>query len=545
MSAADPDGRGVPVDRVVLAVLALTALALAARVVDLGARTLHWDEARVGYWSLRTLSTGAFEYRPVAGGPLLYHAQRTVFATLGATDTTARLAVAVVGGCSPLAALLFRPRLDDAETVALAGLLAVSPVLLYFGRFLRGDVPLAVFALVAVGATVRVVDGDRSYRYLGAIALGLALSASGFAVAYLVCWLVAAGFTVDQRRLVGDGPSVRARLASAGDRVADGLPAAVGPLAALLAVWVLAYAPRSRTGADLWTPATAPAAVEAALLEAPRSFYTVRVLGRQGRGHELLPYLQAHVETLLGASLAVVALAAIGFLADRYGRGPSRSLVAFGGYWAAVSVFVFPVVAEESGPWLTVHTVVPALLPAAAAVGTLVRYVARSLDRDDAVDAAVGLLLLMAVGGQMGATVAGAAYGPTTAANPLVHDAQPGDDLDPFVADVSAAIEGNEGVEVLFYGSTFVPAGDTGTDRPPVGSAFGNRLPLSWYLERLGADTEGVRDPEALSEMGETPPVVIADRSQRPTLDARLPNHEASVYRLSLWNRDVVVYVRR
>ncbi|MFB6256868.1 MAG: hypothetical protein ABEH58_09130, partial [Haloplanus sp.] len=39
--------------RTLRAVLATTALALAVRLVGLGARIFHWDEGRVGYWILR------------------------------------------------------------------------------------------------------------------------------------------------------------------------------------------------------------------------------------------------------------------------------------------------------------------------------------------------------------------------------------------------------------------------------------------------------------------------------------------------------------
>jgi uncharacterized protein (TIGR03663 family) len=551
MSAAEPFDGAVRIDRVALAVLALAVAALAARLVGLGARPFHWDEARVGYWTLRFLDAGTFEYRPVAGGPFLYVVDRTVLALVGATDAAARAAVAVVGGLAPLVALLFRRapdadgvaryRLGDAETVALAALLAVSPVLLYYGRFLRGDVPLAVFSLLAVGCAVRVLDGDAPhYRSLGAAALALAVASSGFVVGYVGCWLTAASLTVDQRRLVGKGASARGALERAAGRLCGSPRSALGALGVFLAVHVFFYAPR--VGGSI-RPSLST--VGAAVLGAARKFYGVRVVGRrQGGEHELLPYLSAHAETLLAASGVVLALALVGFLVDRYGRGPSRPVVAFHAYWAGASLLVVPVVAEESAAWLAVHTVAPALVPAAAAVGLLVRYGARALDRPDATAVAVAGVLGLALVGQVGVAVAGTAYGPTTTANPLVHHAQPAGDLDPLVADVSVAIEDNRGTDVLFYGPTFVPAGPDGADadRPPVSDTWGNRLPLSWYLERMGAETAGVRDLEGL-EATATPPVVIADASQRSTLAPRLDGYEASTYRLSLWDREVVVFV--
>ncbi|MFB6196293.1 MAG: flippase activity-associated protein Agl23 [Haloplanus sp.] len=541
-AAASSDGSGRRVDRVALAVVAVTVLALVARLVGLGSRPFHWSEARVGYWSLRFLDTGAFEYRPVAGGPLLYVLDRHVFALVGATDATARGIVATVGGAAPLLALLFRSRLDDIETVAFAVLLAASPALLYYGRFLRGDLPLAVFGLAVVGCTLRILDGARArYRYAGAAALGLAVAASGFVVGYLLCWLIAAVLTLDQRRLVGEGAVVRRQLEAAADRLRGSTRSALGAVAVFLVVHFYFYAPR--TGGTI-RPTVAT--VRAAFFGAVRKFYGVRVVGRrQGGEHPLLPYLSAHVETLIGASAVVLALALVGFLVDRYGRGPTRPVVAFHAYWAGASLIVFPVITEESAAWLTVHTVAPALVPAAAAVGLLGRYAARAMDRDDAVGVAVAALIGLAIAGQLGVAVAGTVYGPTAPSNPLVHHAQPADDLDPFVADVSAAIEGNDGTDVLFYGSTFVPVDGGTPESPPVSVAWGNRLPLPWYLERLNAETDGVRDVETLSAMETVPPVVIADAEQRSTLAPRLEGYEASTYRLSLWNRKVVVFVRR
>jgi uncharacterized protein (TIGR03663 family) len=557
MSAAAPSDGRRRLDGVVVAVVAITVLALAARFVGLGSRPFHWDEARVGYWSLRFLDTGTHAYRPVAGGPFLYVVERYVLGAAGATDAAARAVMVVIGGCSPLAALLFRRppsaapvatpryRLSDAETVGMAGLLAVSPVLLYYGRFLRGDLPLATFGLIVVGCAVRILDAERDadarpYRYLGAAALALAVATSGFVVGYLVCWLLAAALTVDQRRLVGTGREARPSLGAALTRLRGSARSALGAVAVLLAVHLFFYAPRA-DGSIRPSLST----VEAAFLGAPRAFYGVRVVGRrQGGEHQLLPYLSAHVETLLAASAVVVALATVGFLVDRYGRGATRPVVAFHAYWAGASLLVFPVISEESAAWLTVHTVAPAVVPAAAALGLLVGYASRALSRDDAARVAVAALVALAVAGQLGVAVMGTAYGPTTTENPLAHHAQPGDDLDPLVADVSAAIEGNDGADVLFYGPEFVPTYDDTPARPPVSDTWGNRLPLPWYLERIGAETGGVHDEAGLDALESRPPVVVAAATRQPELSGQLEGYESSRYRLSLWNREIVVFVR-
>lgn len=537
------DGR----DRVVVAVGAVALLALAARLVALGGRTFHWDEARVGYWALRFLETGAFEYRPVAGGPFLYVVDRHVFALLPETDSTARLIVALVGGLLPLAALLFRSRLRDGEVVALAAILAADPLLLYYSRFLRGDVPLAAFALVAVGSTVRAWDtGRRRFVYLGAAAAALALTTSGFVVGYLVCLLAAAGLTFDHHRLLSDPAGARAVLARGAVRLRGASTTLARAFLLAFVVVLYFYAPRTGggDGPGLWKPTTFPAVLEAAFTGSAAKFYGVRVLARRYEGaHSLVPYVVDYASLLLEVALPVLLLAVAAFLRDRYRAGGPRPLVAFFGYWGFGALFVFPVVTELNAPWVGVHAVAPLSVPAAVGLASVVRFGHRAFARDDAERVAAAALVVFAVGSGAVAVVAADVYAPPAAGSPLVHYAQPADDLDPMLDEAAAAIEGNEGTDVLFYGERFHAANEAGNARPPVADAWGNRLPLPWYFERMGARTASVSGPERLSALAETPPVVVADASARGDLDARLDGYGRSEYRLALWNRAVVVYV--
>jgi uncharacterized protein (TIGR03663 family) len=542
MPADGPASSDRALDRVTLAVAALAALALLARLVGLGSRPFHWDEARVGYWTLRYLETGSFSYRPVAGGPFLYVVNRWVFALLGATDATARLAVALTGGLLPLAALLFRERLDDAETVVLGAFLAANPLLLYYSRFLRGDLPLAAFALIASGSFLRAADGDRRFLYLGAVASGLALTTSGFVVGYLVCWAVAGLLVFDHQRLLGAGDAATGRVRAAVDRAADWATPAARVLLIVVGIFVAFYAPRGAE-VSLARPGTWMYALDTALFGSVEKFYGVRVVLRaREAAHPLLPFVADTIGLLAYAALPTAVLAVGAFLRDRYSVGGPRPVVAFHAYWGFTGLLVFPVITELHTPWMLVHVVAPLLVPAAVGATALIRYGTRAARRDDAGRAVAASLILVAAAGQFGAVAASDVYGATDPQNRLVQYGQPADDLDGFYRDVSGAIEGNEGVDVLFLGDRFYMLDESEADAPPVSDDWGERLPLSWYLERAGATTASTMSLSSYG--GDIPPVVVADAGQRGALASQLEGYEATEYELALWDREVVVFVR-
>jgi uncharacterized protein (TIGR03663 family) len=537
------DRAGVRLDRVGAAVVAIAALALLARLVALGGRSFHWDEGRVGYWTLRYAATGAFEYRPVAGGPFLYHATRWLFAVLPPTDAVARLVPALLGGLLPLVALLYRRRLGEAETVAVAAFLAVDPLLVYYSRFLRGDVPLAAFALVAVALAVRAADtGRRAHVVLAAVAAALAVTTSGFAVVTLGCVLVAGLLVFDQHSIVGR-PGERVRTAL--DRVDGAVRTALSAAVAAVAVLLVFYAPRAGdgSGSGLWRPTTFPAVVEATFVGSVRKFYGVRLATRYADGatHELIPYAVDLVGVLLGAALALAAFAVVGFLRDRYADGGPRPVVAFHAYWAGAAMVALPIATEVPAPWVAVHVAAPLAIPAGAGVGALVGVFRRAVAREDAaVVAACGLVALAAVA-QVGAVTADEVYGPPGADDTLVQYAQP-EDLDPLLENVTAAADGTAGPDVLFFGAELALVDESAASRPPVPESWGNRLPLPWYFERAGLETASATGETGLN--ASDAPVIVTRPAERSGVAQRRPGYTVYEYDLSLWDRTVVVFVR-
>ncbi len=528
-------------DRVTVAVLVATFLAVLGRLLWLGDRPFHWDEARSGYWALRSVETGAFEYRPVAGGPLVAHLARWALHLGTPTDFLTRLPFAVLTGLLPAVALVFRDRLRDDETIALALLLGFTPLVFHYGRFLRGDVLAAGAALAAVGLAARWTRTDRNrWLYAAVVAIAVALSASAFAVATGVLVLTAGALTFDHRRVLG-----RTDVSAAVTRADAWLRERATPLArsafVLLGVWGVLFAPR---GSDV---AGDPIGFLLATYREPvRSFLAVRVAGREGT--EFLPFVTDAMGTLLATSVVLLVLGVVGFLADRYASLPAvaepRPIVALAGFWAGLGLIGYPVVAEVQAPWTLVHALVPMSLPGAVALAAIYRYGRRALDRDDGARAATALLVLAAVVAGAGIVALDGVYGPSDPSNELAHYGQPASDLEPLWTERAADALAAGDARVVYVGERYALSDEDAVARPPIPDAgdreaFGERLPLPWYVERTDASVESVSDPAEIE--GDPAVLIVAPEHEAAAAD-RYPDYEAEPVELALWNRGAILF---
>ncbi|WP_254543666.1 flippase activity-associated protein Agl23 [Halomarina pelagica] len=592
--------------RASLAVAAVALLALAARLLLLGDRVAHWDEARVGYWILDYARTGSYEYRPIIHGPFYHHVNAVVFSVLGPTDAAMRLVPAVVGGLLPLSALLLRERLRGGEQVALALFLAANPVLLYYTRFMRGDPLVGAFMFVAFGLFVRYLD-TRAYRYVLA---GVAFVALGFTVkenapVYLLCWVGAAAVVayfelfaaarrgesvsgvverwlgLDRRRAVWRAALDRAR---AGDdqrtdddrrtdddaprsnddprTIEDGgsprgarralapLAVAAAAVAEFLAIVVFFYAPRSGDpdelglGNALGDPAMWGPVVEAATLGSWRSFVEIWIDG-SATEHGYLPYLGDYLLTLAFGAAMLCLFAVVGFLAESFAEERPRGLVLGTFAWGVASVLGYPVITDIKAPWATVHAVLPLAVPAAVGVALVYRWGRAAFASNDRLGVGVAATVLLLVSAQVGAMGATAVYlHPQSPENELVQYAQPAADLHPTLADVERAAATTEGTDVLVYGERYVDEHPSRSSayRPACVKWF-ELLPLPWYFERGDVAVSCARTPAELDAMAERPPVVVADAGERTELRARFPGYEARTGKLRTTDSEVLFLV--
>ena len=569
-----------PRDRTVGAVAGLTLLSLALRLIDLGGRTAHWDEGRVAYWILEYGATGTLFYRPIVHGPLLKLVNAPLFGLFGATDFAMRLFPALVGGLLPLAALAFRHRLRDAAVVALAGLLALDPALVYYSRFMRNDILTAAFCFIAVAAVVRAVDfDDGRYLPVAALALALGFGAKENALAYVFAFVGAAGLLGGHRlvfaRYEGRSPvAASKRLFRWGyDGTRRHARALVGSVAAFLAAIVWIYAPRgsvpsegtyysSCSGYDpvvgIEAAPTLGEALANPLLLARLVWFTVGSTAElyacqwiTPRTDDPNPYVEflAELAGITGeASAALVGLAVVGFGVALYRPGLPDDLVSLSFYWGVASLVGYPLITDIGGAaWLVVHIVLPLSIP--AAVGAAALY---GLSRDAWIDGdTASAALSVAVAALLVGSVLWTGYTtsfaqPTADENPLVQYAQPSDELTATLADVRTLADEGDGTDVVIAGENLSnPTSGGELDRRPNCADWFEILPLPWYFEAGEIEADCAPDGAALEgSLDGDPPVIVAAEADASLVDDRIDDrYDRRVHTMRSTDTPYVYYV--
>jgi uncharacterized protein (TIGR03663 family) len=142
----------------------ILVLAILTRFVDLGARVVSHDESLHTYYSWRLETAGDFQHTPLMHGPILFHVTALMYALFGDNDFSARIYPAALGVIMVMMPLLFRRWLGRWGALLAAVGLLLSPLLMYYNRYIREDTPSFVSAMFMAYAIFMYLDGPEHLR---------------------------------------------------------------------------------------------------------------------------------------------------------------------------------------------------------------------------------------------------------------------------------------------------------------------------------------------------------------------------------------------
>lgn len=185
----------IPLDREMVAFLALTLIAGVLRFWDLGSRMLHHDESLHAVYSYYLYIGKGYVHDPMMHGPFLFELNALVYFLLGATDATARVAPALIGTILVGLPYFLRDRLGRTGAIITAVFLAISPTILYYSRFIRHDIYQIFFMMLLVISVFRYLSDRKDlWLYVAAVTTSLAFADkedSYFLLAIVLVFLVA------------------------------------------------------------------------------------------------------------------------------------------------------------------------------------------------------------------------------------------------------------------------------------------------------------------------------------------------------------------
>ena len=302
--------------------LLLALVAAAMRLWELDGRTMHYDEAIHLHFAWKLAHGMEFVHSPWMHGPLQIELVALALKFLGDTDFLARLPYALFGVTLVVVPYFMRGLIGDKGAVCAAIILAFSPSLLYFSRFGRNDILMAVWAALLLIMLWRFSVTNRRSHLVGAAIIAALMLATKETAYFVILFFGVAALALGWRQLL-DFVRRRQKLSDANGAAGFFVLLATLTLPQAAAVIALAQSPFGLTLAAHDTGSTG--ATGAPVWEAP--FVT-------------LPLWATPMWLHAAAALALIGLA-LAFVA---GFWRIRSVVDF----AAVAVAVLSTVAAVS-----------------------------------------------------------------------------------------------------------------------------------------------------------------------------------------------------
>ncbi len=179
-------------EKVVWIILLFFAATL--RLYDLGARVISHDESLHTYYAWELSQGRGFEHTPLMHGPLQFHVVAFTYFLFGDSDFTSRIPSAVFGIVAIALFWYFRDVLGRVGALVGAGLMTISPMMLYYSRYVRNESLVVVWVLIMLIAIVKYFD-NKHPKWLYVLAGAMALNHATKEVAFLydAVWMLFLG----------------------------------------------------------------------------------------------------------------------------------------------------------------------------------------------------------------------------------------------------------------------------------------------------------------------------------------------------------------
>ncbi|OFV67574.1 MAG: glycosyl transferase [Candidatus Syntrophoarchaeum caldarius] len=314
------------------------------RFYNLGLRPFHHDEAVHGWFTLKILNTGDYHYQPWAHGPLQYYLTTVVFYLFGTTEFTGRVIPAIIGVLLVASAYPLRRYIGKNGSLFLALFFAISPSILYYSRFFRNDIYIALFAILILIAILRYVDTKKLYWAVSAGIIA-ALAASTKENAYIVLFIFVS-FAI--LYLIRERGHLKIR-----EIIKTNLPAIISAGIAGLFVYFLLYS------FFLQHPSDPFHAIPDAL-----DHWSNYTGGPSGPFYFYIPLMILY-------ELPILLFGILGIIYYWF-REKGNVMMLFLSYYFAVSMIIHASI-HEKAPWLTIHLILPLAIIAASYLDKLMQ----------------------------------------------------------------------------------------------------------------------------------------------------------------------------
>ncbi len=140
----------------------IVGFAILTRFYELDARALHHDEGVHAFYSWKYYIGDGYSQEPWKHGPFVYHITAAFFWLFGDSVYTGRAPMALFGVLICLVPLALRDQLGRWGALSASFLLLISPMFLYYSRFLREDIFVAFATLGLFTGLVRFISRPRA-----------------------------------------------------------------------------------------------------------------------------------------------------------------------------------------------------------------------------------------------------------------------------------------------------------------------------------------------------------------------------------------------